>query len=551
MGFNIVEVSLKPLPKHYGRIACIRHWFFLLFFFLANAPLNGTDYFVRSNGNDEASGTATNTAWQTIERVNRAVLKPGDRVLFGAGQVFPGNLRLSAEDAGASNRFVVVGSFGTGKARILAGKGTGVTVEGAGNIAIKDLIITGAGRTNNTGYGILCDNRRIDETPIDNLRIENVEVSGFGIHGILVSGVRAGFRHVRISDCLMHDNLRGGMEVAGRLPYDSSRYAHFDVHVSRCRAFNNSGDPDYLKNHSGSGIVLYQVDGGLMEGSTAWNNGTLCHSQGGGVGLWACASRRVVIQHCESFANKTSGADGGGFDLDGGCEECVLQYNYSHDNDGPGLMVYTYPYASYKDRANVVRFNISSNDSRKSRTYAGLWIRNDGNGMTGLEVYNNTVFVGPWTDQAASILGGEVEARLRNNIFVASGGAIPLRVEQSEGKVHCENNLYWRDGAPFRVLWDGREYTTLEDWRKGGKQELLNNNLVGFFQDPTLSSFDETKEANGTIRLSALRSFRLLPGSPALTNGLDLRRFGMDIGMHDFLGRTFATNTPMTLGAVR
>ncbi len=75
--------------------------------------------------------------------------------------------------------------------------------------------------------------------------------------------------------------------------------------MDHCEAHDNTGDPDYLKNHSGSGIVLYQVDGGLMEHCRAWNNGALCRSTGGGgVGLWTCASRRVVIQHCESFANR-------------------------------------------------------------------------------------------------------------------------------------------------------------------------------------------------------------------------------------------------------
>jgi len=55
------------------------------------------------------------------------------------------------------------------------------------------------------------------------------------------------------------------MEVAGRLPWDSPNYAHADVRVRHCQAFDNTGDPDYQKNHSGSGIVLYQVDGGAIE----------------------------------------------------------------------------------------------------------------------------------------------------------------------------------------------------------------------------------------------------------------------------------------------
>jgi hypothetical protein len=92
-------------------------------------PLAAKDYFVRPTGNDEAKGTSTNAAWQTIERVNRARFEPGDRVRFEANTSFAGNLLLPAEDAGTSNAPVVIGSFGEGRATILAGRQTGITVE--------------------------------------------------------------------------------------------------------------------------------------------------------------------------------------------------------------------------------------------------------------------------------------------------------------------------------------------------------------------------------------------------------------------------------------
>ena len=87
-------------------------------------PLTAKDYFVRPTGNDEAKGTSTNAAWQTIERVNRARFEPGDRVRFEANTSFAGNLLLPAEDAGTSNAPVVIGSFGEGRATILAGRQT-------------------------------------------------------------------------------------------------------------------------------------------------------------------------------------------------------------------------------------------------------------------------------------------------------------------------------------------------------------------------------------------------------------------------------------------
>jgi len=270
----------------------------MLLLWASARPLAAIDYFVRQNGHDEAPGTSTNEAWRTIERVNRARLQPGDRVRFEAAASFVGNLLLSAEDAGTSNAPVVIGSFGEGRATILAGRQTGITVQNAGGIVLENLIVAGSGRTNNSGYGIYCDNTLTTGRRLGCLSITNVEARDFGMIGILVSGSHAGFEHVRISHCVMHDNLRGGMEVAGRLPWDSTLYAHADVLVNHCQVFDNTGDPDYLKTHSGSGIVLYQIDGGVMEYCTAWNNGALCRASGGGVGLWSCSSRRVVIQHC-------------------------------------------------------------------------------------------------------------------------------------------------------------------------------------------------------------------------------------------------------------
>jgi hypothetical protein len=524
----------RSTPKrHYGK-AGLRG---LAIFFLGTLPLAATNYFVRPTGNDAATGTSINAAWQTIERVNRARFQPGDTVQFEAGTTFPGNLVLSAEDAGTSNAPVVIGSFGEGRATILAGGQTGIAVQNAGGITIENLIVAGAGRTNNAGYGICCDNTLTDGRRLGFLRIANVEARGFGIFGILVAGTRAGFEHVLITNCVMRDNLRGGMEVAGRLPWDSTVYAHADVHVCHCQAFDNSGDPTYLKNHSGSGMVLYQVDGGVMEHCTAWNNGALCRSSGGGVGLWMCASRHVVIQHCESFANRTSGGDGGGFDIDGGCVDCVLQYDYSHDNDGPGLMVYTYPYASYADRGAIVRFNISENDSRKGRRYAGLWVRTDGKEITGLEIYNNTVVIGPWTDQAALIDAQGVEACLRNNIFVATAPALPLRVEQPTNRVRFENNLYWRDGGPTEIAWGAQTYSSLSEWRDRTGQESLNGEPLGLFADPALTGNPPDAHPGGRRGLQAGRAMRPLPGSPALAGGLDLRKmFGLDTGTRDFFG---------------
>ena len=56
------------------------------------------------------------------------------------------------------------------------------------------------------------------------------------------------------------------------------------------------------------------------------------------MGIWTYNSNDVLIQYNESYDNKAGHIDGDGFDLDGGTTNSILQYNYSHDNDGAGIL---------------------------------------------------------------------------------------------------------------------------------------------------------------------------------------------------------------------
>jgi len=130
-----------------------------------------------------------------------------------------------------------------------------------------------------------------------------------------------------------------------------------------------------IKRHTGNGIVLSSVDSGMIEYCTAFNNGEFCENptSGGPIGIWVWDSRGVTIQFCESYDNKTGNfADGGGFDLDGGCVNCIMQYNYSHGNHGAGYGIYQYSNAR-EFKNNIVRYNISKNDGLNNK-YGGIYL---------------------------------------------------------------------------------------------------------------------------------------------------------------------------------
>ena len=87
---------------------------------------------------------------------------------------------------------------------------------------------------------------------------------------------------------------------------------------------------------------------------------------GGPVGIWVWDANNALIQNNESHHNRTgSTADGGGFDFDGGVTNSVMQYNYSHDNAGPGYGVYQFRGEALN--GFTVRYNVSANDAPQER----------------------------------------------------------------------------------------------------------------------------------------------------------------------------------------
>ncbi len=72
----------------------------------------GSTYYVSSaSGSDSNDGLSPKSPWRTLDRVNSAILKPGDRVLFRRGDLWRGQLRpISGDETGR----VTYGAYGEG-----------------------------------------------------------------------------------------------------------------------------------------------------------------------------------------------------------------------------------------------------------------------------------------------------------------------------------------------------------------------------------------------------------------------------------------------------
>ncbi|HKP64600.1 MAG TPA: right-handed parallel beta-helix repeat-containing protein [Polyangiales bacterium] len=481
----------------------------------------GRTFYLRADGDDQASGTDEQHAWRSLARVNRQVLRPADSVLLEAGAAFSGTLQLDAADGGDPSAPVLVGSFGTGRARIEAGSADGVVIEDVSGLIIERLEIRGGWQADeqagNVGEGVSVRSQQRR----DHLVLRELEVSGFKLAGI---GLHArpdderkdrGYRDVEISDCELHDNGDFGLISDGPYVHDKAGYSHRELRVRRVVSHHNRG-LSRKGEHTGSGIVLSDVDGALIEHSIAHHNGELNdHKSGGGYGIWAWDANDVVIQFNEAYENQTRTSDGGGFDLDGGATNSVIQYNYSHDNQGAGYGAFQFQWAR-RFFGNRIQYNISQGDGFGFL----VW---DGNGdMGSLAALHNVTYgdkPGLTTYSAVS------DVTFVNNIFFGTG---PLLFDVDDGDgLELKANDYWTGDRPLQIRWGGETFSDFEAFRKA-------SGVTGAFTDPGLVAPGTAATLDDTTRLQTLTMYQLREDSPLIDHGLDPAELGIEAPSHDF-----------------
>jgi hypothetical protein len=516
----------------------------------------GTDYYVNRDGHNNYPGTSPLRAWRTLDRLTAHDFEPGDTVHLEAGAAFDGGIRLDPGDAGAPGSPVTLTSYGTGRATIRTTSGSGLFVEGCGHIHVRDLIFEGPGREDPAGWhGIRFYTASPNGEQYEGIVVENVEVSGFYWHGIEIISDHSsdpGFRDVRILDCEVHDNGMAGIISSGVFQVDTvAHYAHEQILVEGCRVYDNTGHAG-LSSHSGSGILLSFVDGAVIQYCEAWGNGALNEHCGGPIGIWAWEANDVVIQFNEAHHNSAgTGCDGGGFDLDGGVTNRVMQYNYSHDNDGAGYGIFQFDWA-HPFHDNVVRYNISENDGRNRGASIHFWATDSNGGIQRTQVYGNTFYVGPdSTGAAVQDIGGSLVSgtQIYNNIFVTAPGKRVVDIVDIDSYTF-KGNAYYTYGGSLEIRWSRGIYTSLDEWRSSSGQETHASLPVGMEIDPLLTDPGNGGTIGDPRDLASLTAYLLQPGSPVINRGLDLAvEFGIDPGPRDFWGNPLPAGAGLDIGA--
>ena len=336
----------------------------------------GRCYYIDQSYQGKSDGRIA-SPFRTIRDLFSVQLEDGDSILFKGGEKFIGPLIIEQK----MKKGLYISSYGQGKAIIDGMDGPGITINRSEFIHISNLELLGSGRkSGNTNNGCAIINSK-------NISLKNIDVKGFQKSGIYI--YCSEFVNVLYSNT--SENGMAGIMINGE-----NKKSSRNIRIEHCKAFNNPGDPTNLTNHSGNGILAGNCTKVLIDKCEAYDNGWDMPRIGNGpVGIWTYESDSVTIQNSKSHHNKTAkGADdGGGFDLDGGVTNSIIQNCISYENEGAGYGIFQYAGASPWQN-NVIRNCTSTNDGRISRAKAGVFIWNNSeekNDFSGLLFINNKI----------------------------------------------------------------------------------------------------------------------------------------------------------------
>jgi hypothetical protein len=472
-------------------------------------PVKAATYYVDSlSGSDTNTGLTQTSAWRTLEKVSDTIFQPGDTILFKSGSSWIGTLSLHG--SGTPNNPITVGRYGNGAKPLFQGEGkvtNAIELIDVSYWEIADLEITNTGDPDNYHNGILVSatsSQRYHHIYIRRVDIHDVDCSSnSGGGGIRMDCVLS---DVRIDGCTAHRIGGNGIDVhsnyAWIVPKVQSIYdqmAGEGVTIQNCTT-SFCGD---------SGVWIWGYKRALIQYCTAHD----CNigSSGRYVGIWIMDCEDSIIQYNNSYHHRKA-IDGECIDVDVLCFRTIVQYNYVHDNDYVGIVVFGYSGGGEEVWTTdnvIVRYNVAENVNYAFALFGDhlgntLWHNNTSYSFGGFQV-STTAFHGVFSGTH----------RFTNNIFY--NGGFELATE-GPGIVEFNNNAYF----------------SMNSYPSDDKAITTDPRLVG--------------PGSGGDTLNSVDGYRLLPDSPCINAGTDINDGGnstdywgnptpigtRDVGAHEF-----------------
>ncbi len=403
---------------------------------------------------------------------------------------------------------------------------------------------TGWAFTNNTGIWVL--NNSIDL--YSGIKIDSCRITNFLNCAIEVtSTVAATLESIHLSYLDIDSIGNFGIFFNGKEehPY----YGIEDVRVTGCRISRVTGLASQL--FTGDGILLLSVDSAIVERNLVKDCGGMQNDSGksGPSAIESAKSRKVIYQYNETYNQKSAlGSDGGGMHFGRGVQNSIMQYNYSHDNDGPGFNCHSYVEANdpypLRDSNNIIRYNISSSNLKKSDYQDGeISISSFNANIYDIRIYNNTIFAvnhpeSPGDGAAILIKRYANNVSFWNNIVVTGDSNTYLWYHfplENSVNINLNGNIYWSLSGVSKFVEGQSIFRSFHDWQTASGKELLNDLNTGIVSDPLVSNIEYHGSVDNPYMLHTLESHMLVNGSVAKEGGLDINAlFSQNPGSYDF-----------------
>jgi Right handed beta helix region len=462
----------------------IKSIFFIFYFLVLCVSLQATNYYINGlMGDDSNKGTNTASPWKTISPVAAIAIKPGDSILFAAGQKFTGMLSL-LEIYGSSKHPVVITGYpyqGNKTKPVLdAGNNlNAILIQNASFIKISGIEITASAAYQNNSItkaemrcGILVEVTK-DEA------FSNIVISDILIHDVYYHS--AGYKRSATETASANGTQSYGWGI--RFINNTKAGLLTDITVVRTEIFNVShtglkftATTNGIKNaevsdckihdSGGPGLQLSGVNEAHIHHNTIDHSGSVADSRnwGRGSGMWTWGCSNILIEH-NRFENANGPGDSAGVHIDYNCSDVIVQYNVSANNAGGFCEILGNNYNC------AYRYNISINDGYRIKGNNGafqegkiFWLsgyvgNNKGkSGPFNSYFYNNSIYVSSAITPRIAVSSSSNGVLIANNIFYFEKDAIMVKGDQKKTEMDT--------GTIPGVIFSNNLFLSNDNWPK-------------------------------------------------------------------------------------
>jgi hypothetical protein len=449
-------------------------------------------YYVDCGGSQTAADGSPAAPWQTLDQVNRLMLRGDDRVLFKRGSVCSGSLQM--QGSGGSEHPIVASAYGSGPLPRIEAKDQDEA----------------AFRLFNQEYW----------------EISALDIRGGTEYGVFIGGDAGTLHHLYLRDLHVRD-VRGKLkrkesglvvirpdgagvtlddiELDGIQASDTTQWAGIFISGTREKpALRVRVRNSMVHDVQGDGIVLFNTRDGLIASSAAWHTG-MEHAESIGTpnAIWTWHCTDCIVEDNEAFLTDSPGVDGGAFDIDYGNTRNTVRNNFAHDTQGYCVSVFG---AHGVTSASVIAGNLCLNNGMSPRLAqrqgAILLMTWDDGSLDGVEIRDNRIEWEPAGDTPAIQVGSNLDAK---------GVLISDNQIWSNGMTFVNSTLKYRGEKNHYMLGDVEALSTAE--RRFVLLSETHSSLTGASKQP---SETETSNERGWQLVASVPSSLLRSGDPLL-----------------------------------